>query len=259
MKKIRILKGFTPLFLALLLGVSLNSCKTYFHVADINADKYQIEPDHGLVEDTAILKIIEPYKLQLDEKMNRVIGENGDKMYKSRPEGELGNWVADIIYEEAAKVYDGELAFAVQNQGGLRIPVLDAGPITVGNVYEVMPFDNELVIIEARGVVVKQLFQRISQKGGWPVSKQVRLVGSPTGEIESLYINSKPFDETATYAFALPDYVANGGDKCDFLINQDQIKFGMLIRDAIISHLEAEEDNVVQFALKEGRVKISKN
>lgn len=247
------------LVLILFLGVSLVQCKSYLHVADINSERYEIEPHQELQEDEAILAIIDPYKKQLDVKMNRVIGENAEKMYKARPEGELGNWVADIIYDQASKVYKGKLDFAIQNHGGLRIPVLDEGPIIVGDVYEVMPFDNELVVIEARGLIVKQLFQRIANKGGWPVSKQVRFVGTQDGEIESLYINSKPFDETATYAFALPDYIANGGDRCVFLENQDQIKFNLLIRDAIINYLDEQEEGVVQLAPREGRIKISKN
>ncbi len=248
--------SISRIILLLFLGVSLFNCKTYLHVADINEDRYEIEPHQDLPEDEAITAIIAPYKAQLDDKMNREIGINAEKMYKARPEGELGNWVADILFEEASKLYEGELDFAVQNHGGLRIPILNAGPITVRDIYEVMPFDNELVIIEARGVIVKQLFERIAAKGGWPVSKNIRLVGTKEGKIESLYINSKPFDETETYAFALPDYIANGGDRCVFLENQDQIKFNVLIRDAIITHLENEEPGIVQLAPREGRIKI---
>jgi len=259
MRNIKIIRRNSVFLLILLLGVSLNSCKTYLHLADINEDRYEIEPDNGLEEDEAINAMIAPYKAQLDEKMNRVIGENGEKMYKARPEGELGNWVADIIYAEASKVYEGELDFAVQNHGGLRIPVLDEGPIVVSDIYEVMPFDNELVVIEARGIIIKQLFQRIAQKGGWPVSSQIRFIGTKEGQIESLFINSKPFDEAKIYAFALPDYVANGGDRCTFLENQDQIKFNLLIRDAMINHLDNQEEGVVQFAPRDGRIKISKN
>ncbi len=233
------------------------ACKPIFHIADINEDRYEIEPHEQLKEDSTINAIIKPYKAQLQDKMNRVIGTNAKDMYKARPEGELGNWVADILYSEVSKIYDGKLDFAVQNHGGLRIPVLNEGPITVRDIYEIMPFDNEVVVIKAKGVVIQKLFERIAEKGGWPVSKQINMLGTIDNKLHSLTIDSVPFDPKKTYTFALPDYVANGGDKCDFLINQKQIKFNLLVRDAIINHLDSEGIDNVQFAQKEGRIKFT--
>lgn len=247
------------LALYFVLGLLFFNCKPVYHVADINNDRYEIEQHELLPEDETINDIIKPYKDQLEVKMNRVIGTNGEKMHKARPEGELGNWVADIIYNEAAKVYDGKLDFAVQNHGGLRIPMLDKGPITVRDIYEIMPFDNEIVVIEAQGVVVKKLFERIAEKGGWPVSKQLQIRANNKYQIQSILINSEPFDITKKYTFALPDYIANGGDKCDFLENQDQIKFNLLVRDAIINYLDNTEKGAIQNVTREGRIKFSKN
>ncbi len=242
-----------------ILGVSLISCKPIFHVADINEDKYEIEQHDLLPEDEKINSIIQPYKEQLEEKMDKVIGNCAVTMYKARPEGELGNWMADILYAEASKLYNGKVDFAVQNHGGIRVPSLNAGPITVRDIYEIMPFDNELVILEAKGVVVKKLFERIAQKGGWPVSEQVKMIGNIDYSVESLRIGSEPFDVTKSYTFALPDYIANGGDNCSFLENIEQIKFNLLVRDAIINHLVNEDDGIIQEASKEGRIKFSKN
>ena len=83
------------------------------------------------------------------------------------------------------------------------------------------------------------------------------MLGTIDNKFHSLSIDSKPVDPKKTYTFALPDYVANGGDKCDFLISQKQIKFNLLVRDAIINHLESEGIEKVQFAQKEGRIKFT--
>lgn len=234
------------------------SCKSIFHVADISEDRYTVGPEKGMPEDQRLKQMIAPYKIQLDSIMDVQIGTNAKTMSKARPEGELNNWLADIVYTEAAKNYKGKIDFSIQNYGGIRVPSLEAGPITVRNAYEIMPFDNEIVVLTTKGIVVKALFERIAEKGGWPVSSQIKFVGHIDGEIISLKINGEDFDETKTYTYAIPDYIANGGDRCDFLKNVEQVKLDLKVRDAIIANLKSKPEGVVEFVERDGRIKIKR-
>ena len=51
-------------------------------------------------------------------------------------------------------------------------------------------------------------------------------------------IKGKPFDIKKSYRVALPDYTANGGDRCKFLKEEPQIDNDKMIRDLIIEYFE---------------------
>ncbi len=221
--------------------LSTISCGKVFQLADASEHRYEIT--ELIPPDSSINALILPYKMQLDSLMDVVIGNSDKAITKGKPESTLGNWMTDIMFEEATKRSSRSVDFAIQNYGGIRVPSLDAGPITVREIYEIMPFDNELVIIEAKGLVINRLFERIAKSGGWPISDQVRLM-IKDDKIESLYINGQTVDPTKDYRFALPDYIANGGDGSDYLINQNRENLGVRIRDLLIEHLENEPDKV---------------
>lgn len=258
MKKHNNILAFKPkivsvFILGLVLLFGFSACRQVYHLAD--ASEHQYEVSESYKSDSIIDAIVLPYKLQLDSLMDTKIGVNATLMTKDKPESTLGNWMTDIIYVEAAKRYDGQLDFAIQNYGGIRISSLGAGDITVRNIYELMPFDNEMVVIEARGVIVKELFEKVSNSSGWPVSSQVKLIISDKS-ISSLEINGNPIDLVKTYRFALPDYIANGGDGSDFLVNQPRKELNIKIRDAIIAHLEEKDDIIQEESRKDGRIQI---
>ena len=221
--------------------LSTISCGKVFQLADASEHRYEIT--ELIPPDSSINALILPYKMQLDSLMDVVIGNSDKAITKGKPESTLGNWMTDVMFEEATKRSSRSVDFAIQNYGGIRVPSLDAGPITVREIYEIMPFDNELVIIEAKGLVINRLFERIAKSGGWPISDQVRLM-IKEDKIESLYINGQTVDPTKDYRFALPDYIANGGDRSDYLINQNRENLGVRIRDLLIEHLENEPDKV---------------
>lgn len=223
-------------FILLILLLGLISCQRQWYIAEadveyIRFNKYAAEPD------AEIEAIINPYKSQLDGEMNEVIGEVEHELTKRLPESTLGNFIADLLKIESEREFNMKIDFAAQNHGGLRIPSIPKGPLKKNKIYEVMPFDNTLVVIEAKGDVVKRLFDRIAVKGGWPVSKEVSFVidNLKATEIE---ISGKPLDLNKTYRFSLPDYIANGGDECGFLQNEKRYDNGYFVRDAIIFHIE---------------------
>ena len=233
MKKSIYLFALAGLFL-----VACNSNKTY--ITELSYQRYTVgETDNN---DESVEAFILPYREQLSKTMDTKIATNNTHMPKRRPNSLLGNWFADVLLASSRQLMDEEIHFAAQNFGGLRLPSVGKGDITVGTIYELMPFDNSLVILEAEGDIVNQLVQRIAEKGGWPISDGLSFA-MVDGQAKDILIQNKPLDLEATYRFALPDYIANGGDDCDFLESAKRIETGKLLRDVIIDYLKSKDVN----------------
>jgi 2',3'-cyclic-nucleotide 2'-phosphodiesterase (5'-nucleotidase family) len=224
---------FTAIFLA-----SCSSQKTY--ITDLEYERYTVgESNH---DDKDIDDIIAPYRDQLSSKMDTKLATNTTHMAKRRPNSLLGNWFTDVLLDASEDITGRKIDFAAQNYGGLRIPSIGKGDITVGTIYELMPFDNTLVVLEANGTIVNKLIQRIAEYGGWPISKGLTFT-MKEGKAIDIYIQDKPLDISRTYLFALPDYIANGGDDCFFLEKAVRHETGRLLRDVMIDHLKSKDAN----------------
>lgn len=227
----------TSILSAVLLLALLPSCNKYYQPASAAPTNYRMAAAEDPTGEDPLLAIIAPYKNALDGKMNSVIGEASGRLYKEKPESPLGNWVADALQVETQAISKGPIDASVQNYGGLRIPELPEGPITLGKIYELMPFDNMQVIVEMSGSTTRRFFDLIAADGGWPVSKEVQFVIKDK-RADRLTINGKPVDLQATYRIALPDYIANGGGDADFLIDLPRENTGQFVRDLLIRHVK---------------------
>lgn len=225
--------GFLLLFSILL------SCSKTIHVANTKVSGYEMD-DQTASPDQRIEALISPYRKELEKEMNQVIGEVSARMEKRKPESTLGNWVADVIQESASGHNGQKVDFALQNYGGIRVGSVSPGPITRGKVFEIMPFDNLISILELPGATVDSLVDRCARSGGWPVSKGLRFK-IRNGKPFAVTIGGKPLDLDRTYRVAMPDYIANGGDRMDFLKGVPRFDMDYLIRDALIDFILAEQ------------------
>lgn len=231
----------------------LASCKTSGYVVSSNTLNHRValESPEG---DSHIESIIAPYKNGLDSVMNEELGVLDVLLVKERPECNMGNWMADMLFEEALLLNAGILDFAIQNHGGIRVTSIGMGPITRGEIFELMPFDNLVSIISANGSVVHELFDHIAEGKGWPVSSQVSFKIKDKKAINIL-ISGQPIDEDKIYHFALPDYIAGGGSGTRMLTDVQRRDIDVLIRDSFISHIKKDtERGITQTAKKEGRI-----
>lgn len=234
--------------------IFLSSCAKQFHLANFEQENIRFEQKAGQEGSARIDSMISPYKLALDDKMNIVIGEAETELIKERVESTLGNWVADALVNQAEIEGFGPIDFAAQNYGGIRIPGIPKGDVTIGKIYELMPFDNIMVIMECKGDVVMKLMERIAEYGGWPVSWQIKMVISDN-QLSAITLHGESIDPDRRYRFILPDYIANGGDNCDFLIDEKSVNTGLLIRDLLIGELKYQTALGKKItAVKEGRI-----
>lgn len=211
------------------------SCKT-FHTVDTKVVEHRMN-DEAAEEDHSILEMIAPYKAELEKEMGRFLCQNELELTKGKPESTLTNWFADALMDIGKSHFDMSPSFAVQNYGGIRRGELPKGPVTVGLVYELMPFDNELVLLEMNGQQVQSFCNRMAQSGGWPISRELRF------EIDhdlakDVTINGESLSDDKKYYVVINDYIASGGDGLEMLKTVPQTKNGLLIRDGMINYLE---------------------
>jgi 2',3'-cyclic-nucleotide 2'-phosphodiesterase (5'-nucleotidase family) len=201
------------------------------------------------VPDTGLQSMLLPYRDSVDKAMGKVIGFTSAALKKQPLESELGNFMADCMRIMATRRFNKTVDAAFVNYGGIRAD-LPQGQITLRNIYELMPFDNLVVLQSLKGSLLHRFLDHIASKGGWPVSGIT--MGIQNKQAIHIMINGKPLDENGTYLVANSDYVANGGDDCEMLKPVPQINMGYLYRDALINYIRelAAVNKPVQSAIE---------
>jgi len=219
--------------LLILLVLLSAGCTSVHHISKTDV-RYELMNSAVAEPDKEVTAMIAPYKVQVDKEMNEVLGNLPVDLTKRKPESTLGNWYCDAMIDISAK--KGYYAdFAISNYGGLRIPQITAGPLTMGEIFELCPFDNLLVIVEMKGDIVDSLLQQTAMSEGWPVSKGIKMIISDKKMVQCT-IQGLPLSSSTTYKVAMPDYVANGGDGLKVLIPQKRVQTAILIRDMLIEY-----------------------
>jgi hypothetical protein len=202
-------------------------------------------------EDPHLNRLIFPYKQAVDSQMKKNIGRISYPMTRQRPEGTLGNWMADVCRSMAAAKWGGNIDVAVLNYGGIRIPELPAGDISLGQIYELMPFDNEVVVILMSGETLLRLCDKIVSNGGEPISGlKIHVSGEGTGVL----VNGAPVDKAAMYRVATTDYLYQGGDSYGIFKESSEVVF---LKDLYRSYLVESFERVPspEYRETEGRIR----
>ena len=244
-------------FLFCLMATTLISCshKTWT-VTEASSIKIPIDSSTEKSANKAYEAYLRPIKQEVDAKMNIVIGQAAETMKGHGPESLLSNLNADI-YRQAASTFLGqEIDISIVNLGGLRT-VVTAGDITIGKVFELMPFENELVILWLKGDKLNELLQYFASIGGEGVSGLHM-------EIEhdkaiNIKIGDKPLDKDKIYTIATNDYLAGGNDKMvQLAMHEKKQNTGIKIRNMLLNYIknETQKGNKIQSKL-DGRITIN--
>jgi 2',3'-cyclic-nucleotide 2'-phosphodiesterase (5'-nucleotidase family) len=237
--------------------ISLYACSKKTSVTNISESHIIINNPNI---DSAIYKVMSPYKKTHDEQMYAVIAKSEDALVKADIESTLGNFFCDAVIYETKKLLGKDstmLDVAIFNKGGLRNS-LPKGNITIGNIFELMPFENEVVLLKLSGTQFKDMCYKIAEKGGIPIGgMRLTMKGTTPTDIT---INGKAFDETKDYWVVTSDYLANGGDSYNFFKNAKEKKImNVLLRNLIINYCEdiTKLDQTIKPKL-DGRIQLSK-
>ncbi|ADQ07665.1 5'-Nucleotidase domain protein [Caldicellulosiruptor hydrothermalis 108] len=200
--------------------------------------------------DKEVLEIIEKADKQVGQQFSKVIGTavaDITREQRAKPYGDsaLGNWAADAIREFA------HTDFAFTNNGGLRID-LKKGPITLGDIYQLMPFDNTIVILKMKGSQIKTILEEAVQDNG----KGIQVSGltfkydmkkpSMNRVYDMKMSNGTPIEMDKVYTVATNNFMATGGDGfkgfTDPSVAKTYTDTYKLLRDVFIEKIQKQKE-----------------
>ena len=178
--------------------------------------------DRFVVEDAATKARITEAAAPLEEIRQRVVAEaaepiGGDREVCRAMECSMGSLIADAMLD---RVKDQGIQIAIQNGGGIRASI-DAGPVTMGEVLTVLPFQNTLSTFQVSGAtVVEALENGVSQveegAGRFPQVAGMTYSFDPKAEagsrISDVMVGGAPIEADKMYGVVSNNYVRNGGD-----------------------------------------------
>ncbi len=218
----------------------LISCSPHWMVREIDTKNIPVNVQTSSV-DSVVQKILTPYRDSIEHDMSKLVTVSKTPLVKGKPESKLTNLVSDILLDFAVnycKKQDPTVHpdAAYVNYGGLR-GSLPEGNINVGHIFELMPFENEIVLVKITGQSVREMADRIASRGGEGVAGLK--IGIRNGKSGTLLIDGKNVDATASYWIVTNDYCANGGDQMTMFANPaERINTGMKIRNELIKSME---------------------
>src|SRR5215204_5499570 len=152
---------FNPLLIAIFFAIS---CSTSYKAKNVQYSSYRIQQhDAGSKSVTTIIK---PYSDSVNKLMDVVIGYNDAHLEKKKQSNTLGFFITDAYLEMAKQKVDPKVDAAFMNSGGIRLPEMAAGPITQGKIFELMPFDNLMVLLKVKGSLLKQYLDTLATNEG---------------------------------------------------------------------------------------------
>ena len=206
-------------FLAFLALLSFTGCKEHYAPAHITGKEIpvttQIKPD------TAIQNFIKPYSQHINKTLDSVLAYNPTNLDKHavKLNTALGNLMADIVYEQTNPVFNKRtgknIDFVLLNYGGIRASV-GKGPVNARTAYELMPFENEVVVAELSGKKVLEMLHYLENvKVANPVSG-IKIKMDKNFKVIDAKVKGKDIDPDKNYYVATSDYLQQGGDSMNF-------------------------------------------
>jgi 2',3'-cyclic-nucleotide 2'-phosphodiesterase (5'-nucleotidase family) len=219
--------------------ISLAACtQKQYIVKNIEVARVEMDDAWEPSENTEMRTLVNSYKVKMTEETQIVIGTAKRTLTKDKPQSLLSNFIADAIFDYAAGLW-GPVDFALANNGGIR-NILNQGQITIGNMYEIFPFNNRIVLLELQGEAVKELFNAIANAGGECLSKNIEVVIKDKA-INSLKIGGITVDDSKIYRIATIDYLAEGNDRMGALTKAVKVTdSNILMRDAMIEFVKKQ-------------------
>jgi len=175
-----------------------------------------------------------------EEGMDEIIGEASMNITKfgTGTQNLIGNLVCEAMID-----YTGA-DFSFMNLGGIRDELL-SGPISYRNVFNVMPFDNQIALIEVDGRFLKEIIEtRVSGSRHGLRTAGIKVVINRKREnfnrISELLIGGEPWQADKIYKVATSDFLLQGNAGLALLtkVPETQItRYEQGLRDVIVEYI----------------------
>jgi 2',3'-cyclic-nucleotide 2'-phosphodiesterase (5'-nucleotidase family) len=202
--------------------------------AHVSAASKNLGVDSNIKATEHIEQFIVPYRDSLALQMGEVIGKADTSFEVVIPSSNLMNWATDaLLLQETQTVRMAEPVICILNAGGLRAS-LNKGPITVGDVFKLMPFDNSVawVRLPVSRIEAIETFMKNQSKG----------VPLANARFEKGKLTIQGLNETHTHFWVITsDYLAQGGDKMTFFLTPESLQLKPKnLRDVFIEEVKRQ-------------------
>jgi 5'-nucleotidase len=153
--------------------------------------------------------------LRTEERMKEKVGEltaTAERSKNALASSAMGNLLTDALRDYT------RADVALMNRGGIRAD-LQQGPITRRDVFEVMPFDNSIVVLKLTGAELTALVRNAVEgkaHSGIEVSGLTLEIKTDAGgdkrSLTGVRVGAEPVDPAKVYRVAMNSFMADGGD-----------------------------------------------
>lgn len=210
--------------------------------------------DEKVEPDPQIAGLVKEVTGKIDDVLNVVIGKSGvdlegDRTIVRKKESNLGNFITDAMLAKTKSFPGYEADIALTNGGGIRTQV-KAGDITKKMLYDVLPFPNTVVIIDATGSELKAALENgVSQvetgAGRFPQISGMSFEWDPSqpagSRVSNVKIGGEELDLGKTYKLATNDFVAVGGDGYEMFKGKKSLNTGFTLYDIVEEALTSQK------------------
>ncbi|MES2589629.1 MAG: 5'-nucleotidase C-terminal domain-containing protein [Bacteroidota bacterium] len=222
----------------LILGAGLTACSFALHKT-VQANVIPLK--NSDYQSNIVDSIVQPYKVVLDKEMNELLGSAEVDFIPARPNSNLGNLLADAMLERGKTLVTQTFnstsksnIVCILNFGGMR-STLNKGNLTLGDVFKVLPFDNQLVVVKMKASSMSLIQKWLKESNGHPIA------GFSLNGNDVLNAEKQTF-QNEDFWIVTSDYLLNGGDKADFFSEKIEVNFtNLLLRDVFIEYLKKEK------------------
>lgn len=199
----------------------------------------------NIVPDETVLNIVNKYKAELKPILSEKITDLDKTLDHDSYSGltPLGT----VVSETMRKITDADIA--ITNGGGIRAP-LQAGEITIGDLYTIIPFDNTLFTMELKGSDIKKAIEHgiMPANMGWGQFSGIKVwydKDAKAGErVTSIRLqDGTPLDMDKYYKVVTNDFMATGGDGYNFSNAKNLYDTNLVMRDEIVKEWKANGIN----------------
>jgi 2',3'-cyclic-nucleotide 2'-phosphodiesterase (5'-nucleotidase family) len=222
---------------AISLAILFTSCSV-FRPAVAEEDEPELEYPGP---DSEILRMLDGHRGALDRQMGVKIATIKDTLRFDKPEGALGNMVSDAIRNRAGNELGRYINVGIIGESSFKL-FFEPGQLTLGELYEFMPYENHLVVLTLSGDKVYELVNQVAALGGAPISG-VRFRIDDDNKARGVLVNSEVIDPDKKYRIATSSWAANGGDVFPALWEaEERIDLDVSVRTVFVDYFRGRSE-----------------
>ncbi len=212
--------GVLKLFVIFLTLFFVISCsKQIYYVSKIEGKRIPITEKENQIPE--IENFIKPFREHINKDLDLILAYCPETLDKASGEWQttIGNLMADVTLKKGNIVFNARekrnIDICLLNHGGIR-SILPKGNVTARTAFEIMPFENSLVVVVLKEEQILELVDYfIATKKAHPIAGLTFTIDK-NNQAKNILVQGKALNSETLYYVGTNDYLSNGGDNMNF-------------------------------------------